>query len=117
MKQDFSELHAPTGALGFLPAHEQDWQQYRLGDEQVEAFHRDGFLTGVQVLDDHQVDVASLAWAVPRVPLERIQQPGYDSVSRTGRVADRAGVSRRAVESGVSGGGLATAGGGGAVLA
>jgi hypothetical protein len=55
MMQDFSELHAPTGALGSLPAHEQDWVQYRLKDEQVEAFHRDGFLTGVQVLDDHQV--------------------------------------------------------------
>jgi hypothetical protein len=54
--QDFSELHAPTGALGSLPAHEEDWQQYRLKDEQVEAFHRDGFLTGVQVLDDHQVE-------------------------------------------------------------
>jgi hypothetical protein len=48
MMQDFSELHALTGALGSLPAHEQEWQQYRLRDEQVEAFHRDGFLTGVQ---------------------------------------------------------------------
>jgi len=54
--QDFSELHAPTGALGSLPACKQDWQQYRLREEQVEAFHRDGFLTGVQVLDDHQVE-------------------------------------------------------------
>jgi ectoine hydroxylase-related dioxygenase (phytanoyl-CoA dioxygenase family) len=54
--QDFSELHAPTGALGSLPAHKQDWQQYLLKEEQVEAFHRDGFLTGVQVLDDHQAD-------------------------------------------------------------
>ena len=56
MMQDFSELHAPTGALGALPPHEQDWQQYRLRSEQVEAFHRDGFLTGVQVLDDHHVE-------------------------------------------------------------
>lgn len=56
MTQDLSELHGPTGALGSLPAHEQDWQRYRLKDEQVEEFHRDGFLTGVQVLDDHQVE-------------------------------------------------------------
>jgi ectoine hydroxylase-related dioxygenase (phytanoyl-CoA dioxygenase family) len=54
--QDFSELHAPTGAMGSPPARKQDWQQYRLRDEQVEAFHRDGFLTGVQVLDDPQVE-------------------------------------------------------------
>jgi ectoine hydroxylase-related dioxygenase (phytanoyl-CoA dioxygenase family) len=56
MTQDFSELHEPTGALGPLPAGEQDWQQYRLSEEQVAAFHRDGFLTGVQVLDEGQAD-------------------------------------------------------------
>jgi len=57
MMQDYSELHTPTGALGSLPAHKQDWQQYRLSENQVKAFHRDGFLAGVQVLDDHQVEV------------------------------------------------------------
>jgi len=56
MMQDFSQLHTPTGALGSLPAHKQDWQQYRLSQNQVEMFHRDGFLAGVQVLDDHQVE-------------------------------------------------------------
>jgi ectoine hydroxylase-related dioxygenase (phytanoyl-CoA dioxygenase family) len=56
MIQDFSELHAPTGALGPQPARKQDWQQYRLSADQVEAFHRDGFLAGVQVLDDHQIE-------------------------------------------------------------
>ena len=67
MTQDFSELHTPTGALASLPAHKEDWQQYRLSQNQVEAFHRDGFLAGVQV---HRVGgadgaVASLAQAVP----------------------------------------------------
>lgn len=56
MVQDFSELPTPAGALGSLPAHKQDWQQYRLSQNQVEAFHRDGFLAGVQVLDEHQVE-------------------------------------------------------------
>jgi hypothetical protein len=42
--------------LGPLSANKQDWQQYRLSQNQVEAFHRDGFLAGVQVLDDHQVE-------------------------------------------------------------
>jgi ectoine hydroxylase-related dioxygenase (phytanoyl-CoA dioxygenase family) len=56
MIQDFSELHAPTGALGSLPTQQREWEQYRLRDEQVEAFHRDGFLMGVPVLDDHQVE-------------------------------------------------------------
>lgn len=56
MLQDFSELHTPTGALGSLPAHKQDWQQFCLSDEQVKSFHRDGFLAGVQVLSDRQVE-------------------------------------------------------------
>ena len=57
MIQDFSKLHAPTGALGPLPTHEQEWQQYRLSDDQVEEFDRDGYLAGVQMLDPAQVDV------------------------------------------------------------
>ncbi len=56
MMQDFSELHKPTGALGPMPAHKQDWQQYRLSDDQVEAFNRDGFLAGVQMLDHEQIE-------------------------------------------------------------
>ncbi|MFZ0304644.1 MAG: phytanoyl-CoA dioxygenase family protein [Terracidiphilus sp.] len=49
-------MHKPTGALGPMPAHKQDWQQYRLSDDQVEAFNRDGFLAGVQVLDHEQIE-------------------------------------------------------------
>jgi hypothetical protein len=56
MTKDFSELHTPTGALGKPLAHPQEWQRYRLSDNQVEAFHRDGFLSGVQVLDDQQIE-------------------------------------------------------------
>jgi ectoine hydroxylase-related dioxygenase (phytanoyl-CoA dioxygenase family) len=54
--RDFSELHTPTGALGQPPATKEDWQQYRLTDEQIQSFHRDGFLTGVPVLNDDQVE-------------------------------------------------------------
>lgn len=54
--QDFSELHTPTGALGQPPANKQDWQQYRLTDDQVQSFHRDGYLAGVQILNDDQVE-------------------------------------------------------------
>lgn len=68
--QDFSALHRPTGALGPLPAGKQDWQQYRLSDEQVEAFHRDGFLAGVEVLDEYQVEAL-------RAELARLMKPSH----------------------------------------
>jgi ectoine hydroxylase-related dioxygenase (phytanoyl-CoA dioxygenase family) len=54
--RDLSEVHAPLGTLGRAPADAREWQQYRLSDEQVAAFHRDGFLAGVQVLDNAQVE-------------------------------------------------------------
>lgn len=54
MIQDFAQFHSTTGALGPLPPDPQGWQPYLLGQDQVDAFHRDGFLAGVQVLDDQQ---------------------------------------------------------------
>src|SRR3569833_360371 len=54
--RDYSELHTRTGALGRPPATKEDWQQYRLTDDQVQSFHRDGYLTGVQILNDDQVE-------------------------------------------------------------
>jgi len=54
--RDYSELHAPTGALGQPPATVQDWQQYQLTDDQIQSFQRDGFLAGVQILNDDQVE-------------------------------------------------------------
>lgn len=55
MVQDFSEVNAPTGAL-FNQPHGEEWQKFRLTDEQVRSFHEQGFLAGVQVLDDRQVE-------------------------------------------------------------
>ncbi len=72
---DFSDLHTPIGALGPLPTHKQDWQKYRLTDEQVEAFHRDGFLAGVQVLEDHQVETLC-------AELAELMEPSHPSHER-----------------------------------
>lgn len=56
MIQDFSELHVPTGALDAVPKPEE-WQRYRLTEDQVAAFDRDGYLAGIQVLDGRQVEI------------------------------------------------------------
>lgn len=55
MVQDFSAVHAPTGALFRQPAGDE-WQQYRLTDDQVRSFHEQGYLAGIQILDDRQVE-------------------------------------------------------------
>src|SRR5262249_26860210 len=55
--------------------------------------------------------------AVPRVPLQRVAGPVADSVPRAGRLADQAGLPRRAVAPGLHGAGEPAAGGPGALLA
>lgn len=55
MVQDLSEVHAPTGALFNQPGG-QEWRKFGLTDEQVRSFHQQGFLAGIQVLDDRQVE-------------------------------------------------------------
>ena len=70
--QDYSELHTPTGALGHPPTSKRDWQQFRLTDEQVQSFHRDGFLAGVPVLGDDQVEAL-------RSELTGLMEPSHSS--------------------------------------
>jgi hypothetical protein len=37
--------------------YQEAWERYRLSDEQVESFHNEGFLAGIDVLGDEQVEV------------------------------------------------------------
>jgi ectoine hydroxylase-related dioxygenase (phytanoyl-CoA dioxygenase family) len=67
---DLSKRHQPVGTfLGDALA--RDWRQYRLSDEQVAQFHEQGYLSGLPILSDEQVEIlrAELAELVdPRHP-------------------------------------------------
>jgi ectoine hydroxylase-related dioxygenase (phytanoyl-CoA dioxygenase family) len=55
MDADLSNQHEPVGTLlGDALMH--DRRRYRLRDEQVAFFHEQGYLTGVRLLDDQQVE-------------------------------------------------------------
>jgi ectoine hydroxylase-related dioxygenase (phytanoyl-CoA dioxygenase family) len=56
MSDDLSLHHEPLGVLGPLPATHADWDRYRLTDEQVAFFHAQGYVAGVRVLDDDQLE-------------------------------------------------------------
>ena len=56
MQQDLSIYHQPISNLFSLPASVEQWSQYRLTDEQVRFFHENGYLAGVRILDDGQVE-------------------------------------------------------------
>jgi ectoine hydroxylase-related dioxygenase (phytanoyl-CoA dioxygenase family) len=50
------DLSLRSGLIGDLFPNNPDWDSYRLTEEQVAFFHENGYLAGVRVLDDRQVD-------------------------------------------------------------
>ena len=57
MPRDLSEIHDPIGGLIEWPKNRGEWNQYRLSDEQVAFFHEHGYLAGVRLLNEDQVEV------------------------------------------------------------
>lgn len=53
---DLSLRHELVGDLFTLPDSSAGWNQYRLTDEQTSQFHEQGFVKGIRVLDDAQLD-------------------------------------------------------------
>ena len=56
MLEDLSHYHEPLGGLFEMPTRAAEWERYRLSDEQVEFFREHGYLAGVRVLTDEQVE-------------------------------------------------------------
>ena len=54
---DLSSHHAPISELFSQPIDLEDWNQYRLSNDQIEFFQANGYLAGIPVLNDEQVDV------------------------------------------------------------
>jgi len=53
---DLSVYHEPISNLFSVPASQVDWDRYRLSDEQVRFFNENGYLAGIKILDDEQVE-------------------------------------------------------------
>ncbi len=56
MVQDLSQHSRPISDFVNLPATPDGWAKYRLRDEQVAFFHEHGYLAGVRILDDGQIE-------------------------------------------------------------
>ncbi|MGH9903324.1 MAG: phytanoyl-CoA dioxygenase family protein, partial [Pyrinomonadaceae bacterium] len=57
MAEDLSTRHGLVGNLLTLPATPEGWARYRLSDEQVRFFHEYGYLKGIRMITDEQVEV------------------------------------------------------------
>jgi ectoine hydroxylase-related dioxygenase (phytanoyl-CoA dioxygenase family) len=56
MTDDLAERHELVSDLFSLPRTPEEWERYRLSDEQVEFYHDNGYLAGVRILTDRQVE-------------------------------------------------------------
>jgi ectoine hydroxylase-related dioxygenase (phytanoyl-CoA dioxygenase family) len=56
MIEDLSRYHHPIGNLFRLPSTREEWQQYRLSEEQIAFFHENGYLPGIRILTEEQVE-------------------------------------------------------------
>ena len=55
MRRDFSEFSAPVGSQ--FSAQDADSHPFRLTDEQVEHFHEFGYVSGVRILSEEQIEL------------------------------------------------------------
>lgn len=53
---DLSQVHELISDLFKWPASKAEWESYRLTDEQVSFFKKNGFLAGVKMIDEKQTD-------------------------------------------------------------
>ncbi len=56
MHTDLSKYHVPITDLFTWPTTKEEWDSYRITTEQIEFFHEYGYLAGLQILNDEQVE-------------------------------------------------------------
>ena len=54
--RDLSLVHQLASDLFQWPSSKADWERYKLSDEQVEFFKKNGYVAGVRMLDDAQIN-------------------------------------------------------------
>lgn len=71
---DLAHHHRPVTELFPQPRTTKDWESYRLNEDQVAFFHEQGYLKGIRVLTDEQIDVLRRELADLADP----KHPGHD---------------------------------------
>jgi hypothetical protein len=60
--KDLSEIHHLITNLFEWPTTEEDWEQYKLSQEQIDFFNENGFLAGIKMLDENQIERLGMNW-------------------------------------------------------
>src|SRR5438876_5440835 len=70
MIEDLSRYHQPVSKLFRRSSATGDWEKYRLSQEQLEFFRKNGYLKGVRILTNEQVEAL-------RKELEQLMDPAH----------------------------------------
>jgi len=54
---DLADHSGPIGGMFVQPKSSKEWEQYMLTQEQIDAYVKDGFIRGVRILSEEQVDL------------------------------------------------------------
>ncbi len=71
MADDLSKQHTPVSSLFTQPATAEEWARYRLSEAQLEFYAQHGYLAGIQVLNDEQIEAL-------RGELAELVEPNHD---------------------------------------
>jgi ectoine hydroxylase-related dioxygenase (phytanoyl-CoA dioxygenase family) len=70
MSPDLSEYHFPVSKIFRWPQKSSEWDQYRLGKEQIDFFNEFGYISGIKFLDSEQITLL-------KQQLENITDPSH----------------------------------------
>lgn len=54
--KDLSKYHRPITELFRIPQSEKEWEPYKLSKEQLDFFQEEGYLSGIKLLNDEQIE-------------------------------------------------------------
>ena len=55
--KDLADFNQPVADLLKQPKNPEEWEQYLLSEEQIAFYNENGYLSGIKILTDYQVDV------------------------------------------------------------
>ena len=72
--KDLADYHQQISTIFKQPQTREEWEQYRLTDEQVAYYHEFGHLSGIKLLENWQVDLLNEDLAAIR----NVDHPGHE---------------------------------------
>lgn len=70
--RDLADYHTPVSDMFNIPVNKKDWEQFKLSEEQLQFYDEKGYLSGVRLLNDDQIEIL-------KKELETIRDPKHPS--------------------------------------